>query len=299
MDRDLAGYESFFEFEERPFSLTSDSRYYFRSRSHGASFDAMATALSRRERIVLLSGDLGVGKTTLCRTLVDVVASRARVAMVSHPWVTPPELERRLLGDLGAMAPDELAGAGVSGESDGPLRERLERFLAHVVSTRERVVLIIDEAQNLPPATAELVVELSQFEVRGDKPLQVMLAAQAAGAGTPTLAPAFANRLSTRARLTPLDRDECSRYLTHRVTIAGGGATVTFAPHALEVMFGLSGGLPRLINLIAERALHEAASASSHRIEASMVETAASALEILRLRPRRFRWYGAAEAKRS
>ena len=94
-----------------------------------------------------------------------------------------------------------------------------------------------------------------------------------------------------RARLLPLERDECERYITHRLAIAGGVA-VTFSPQSLDVIYTLSGGVARLVNLVCERGLQEAAIAQVHRVEASMIESAASALDLLRLRPKRFRCYG-------
>jgi general secretion pathway protein A len=151
----------------------------------------------------------------------------------------------------------------------------------------------VDEAQNLPVATADLLASLAAAHA-SEGALHVLLAWQAPGRSAPTLTRSLDEQLSARARLSPLDRDECERYLAHRLTVAGG-AGVSFTPRALDVMYGLSGGLPRLINLIGERALRDAAAASSHRIEASMVESAASSLEILRLKPKRFRWFGSAE----
>ena len=97
--------------------------------------------------------------------------------------------------------------------------------------------------------------------------------------------------IATRARLLPLERDECEKYLNHRLGIAGGSA-VTFSPRAVEAIYALSGGVPRLVNLLSERALHEAAVARLHRLEPGMIDSAASARDLLRLRPKRFRWYG-------
>ena len=104
--------------------------------------------------------------------------------------------------------------------------------------------------------------------------------------------PEFADdRLAVRARLLPLERDECERYITHRLAIAGG-TPVTFSAQALEVIYALSGGVPRLVNLLCERGLQEAAAVTADRIEPKMIESAASALDLVRLRPKRFRWYG-------
>ena len=98
-------------------------------------------------------------------------------------------------------------------------------------------------------------------------------------------------QMSVRARLQPLERDECERYIIHRLAIGGGNA-VTFSTPAIEAIYTLSGGVPRLVNLLAERALQEAANAEANRVEQSMIASAASALDLVRLRPKRFRWYG-------
>jgi general secretion pathway protein A len=295
MDRDLASYEPFFGFVERPFSLTPDPKYYYRSRSHAAAFDALSAALGRRERLLLVGGDLGVGKTTLGRTLAESQAVRARVAVVGNPLVPPEDLLRLLLQDLGAVPKGEVLAGRLTHMSVADLRQRFEAFLAGLAASRERALAIVDEAQNLPVASADLLASLAAADPAADVAWQVVLACQAPAGSAPALNRSLDDRLSARARLMPLDRDECEGYLAHRLTIAGGAA-VTFTTRALEVMYGLSGGLPRLINLIAERALREAASASSHRIEASMVESAASSLEILRLKPKRFRWFGHVES---
>ena len=99
------------------------------------------------------------------------------------------------------------------------------------------------------------------------------------------------DRLGARARLLPLERDECERYIVHRMAIAGGNA-VTFSSAAVEGIYTLSGGVPRLVNLICERALQETADARATLVEPAMIQSAASALDLIRLRPKRFRWYG-------
>jgi general secretion pathway protein A len=238
-----------------------------------------------------VGGDLGVGKTTLGRTLAESQSARARVALVGNPLLTPEDLLRLLLQDLGAVPRDEMVRGRLIQLSATDLRHRLERFLAGLAGSHEAALVIVDEAHHLPVATSDLLGSLASSTE--NPKWQIVLACQATGGSAPMLGRALEDGLSTRARLMPLDRDECERYLLHRLAIASG-VTVTFTARALEVLYGLSGGLPRLINLIAERALREAAVATSHRIEASMVESAASSLEILRLKPKRFRWFGPA-----
>ena len=127
-------------------------------------------------------------------------------------------------------------------------------------------MLIVDEAHSLPPATKEQVMEIASLASNHDRVLQFLLAGQPALGGAPMLPSHADDRLSVRARLLPLERDECERYIIHRLAIGGGNA-VTFSTAAIEVIYALSGGVPRLVNLLCERALQEGADArsQSHR----------------------------------
>ena len=287
MDPSQQTYEAFFGFVERPFSLTPDPKYYFRSRSHGRAFDALSAGISRRESLLLITGDLGVGKTTLCRTFVALLERKTRAALVGNALLSPEDLLRLLLQDLGAIAKDDVRGRLV-GATRTELQQMLDQFLLRLRSSQDGAVLIIDEAHSLPSATVEQIVQLAALESNREKVLQILLAGQPAVAGGPALPRALDERLATRVRLLPLERDECERYVHHRLTIAG----VTFSQRASDVIYGLSGGVPRLVNLLAERALQEGAVLGARRIEPGMIESAASALQLLRLRPKRFRWFG-------
>lgn len=291
MDPSKQPYEAFFGFVERPFSLTPDPKYYFRSRSHSRAFDALSAAIGRRESLLLVTGDLGVGKTTLCRTFVALLERKTRAALVGNSLLSPEDLLRLLLQDLGAIAKEEVRHGRLVGATRTELYQMLDEFLLRLRSSKDGAVLIIDEAHSLPPATVEQIVQLAALESNREKVLQILLAGQPSVTGGPTLPRALDERLSTRSRLLPLERDECERYLHHRLTIAGG-AGVTFSAPAIDVIYGLSGGVPRLVNLLAERALQEGAVAGSRSIEPEMIESAASALQLLRLRPKRFRWFG-------
>ena len=290
MDPSQQTYEAFFGFVERPFSLTPDPKYYFRSRSHGRAFDALSAGISRRESLLLITGDLGVGKTTLCRTFVALLERKTRAALVGNALLSPEDLLRLLLQDLGAIAKDDVRGRLV-GATRTELQQMLDQFLLRLRSSQDGAVLIIDEAHSLPSATVEQIVQLAALESNREKVLQILLAGQPAVAGGPALPRALDERLATRVRLLPLERDECERYVHHRLTIAGVTG-VTFSQRASDVIHGLSGGVPRLVNLLAERALQEGAVLGARRIEPGMIESAASALQLLRLRPKRFRWFG-------
>lgn len=291
MESTKPDYAEFYRFSQRPFSLTPDPKFYFRSRSHSRVFDALSAAIARRDSVMLVLGDLGVGKTTLCRTLLDLQERKSRVALVGNALLSPEDLLRLMLQDLGAVSKDDVKQGRLAAANRVELVEMFEQFLGRLRASSDGAVLIVDEAHSLPPATQDQVIEIASLESNRDRVLQFLLAAQPALGGAPTLPAAADERIAIRARLLPLERDECGRYITHRLAIAGGNP-VTFSPEALEVIYALSGGVPRLVNLLCERGLQEAAAAMAHRIEARMIESAASALDLIRLRPKRFRWYG-------
>lgn len=284
-------YAAFYRFTQRPFSLNADPRFYFRSRSHARVFDALSTAIARRDSVMLVLGDLGVGKTTLCRTLLDLQERKSRAALVGNALLSPDDLLRLMLQDLGALSQDELTRGVLQGASRPQLLEMFDQFLGRLKETGDGAVMIVDEAHCLPPATKEQVIEIATLESNRDRVLQFLLAGQPALGGAPMLPSLTDNRVSIRARLLPLERDECEKYIVHRLAIGGGNA-VTFSTPAIEAIYALSGGVPRLVNLLCERALQEGAAREANRIEPVMIESAASALDLIRLRPKRFRWYG-------
>lgn len=288
------GYESFFGLFERPFSLTPDARYHFRSRAHARALGTLSTGLARGSALSLLTGDLGTGKSTLCRTLARTHQRETAVSYVANALVTPAELIGRLLEDLGAVPPGE---ARRLRDTDGAmLADRLAAFARSLQGPPPLV--LVDEAHLLPRATVEVLLRLAMVEPEGHPRLQFVLAAQPPAVGSPTLPRALEDAVVYRSRLTPLDRDECGPYIQHRLHVAGGGP-IGFGARTVDALYALSGGIPRLVNLLCERALQEAAAVGLRRLEPSMFESAATALELQRLRARRFRWFGnqrAAEA---
>jgi general secretion pathway protein A len=283
-------YAVFFQFTHRPFSLTPDPRFYFRSRSHRRVFDALSEAMARRDQLMLLVGDLGVGKTMLSRTLIDTADRTWRSAFVSNGLLSPDGLLRLVLQDLGAISQDDVQHGTLAESPRAELVNRFDRLVRQLAAANEHAVVIIDEAHGLPAATMDQLLELASMEANRQATVQFLLVGQPATGGI-VLPRVVDDRVGVRARLLPLERDECPRYIQHRLHVGGGG--VTFAARAADTAYALSGGVPRIVNLLGERALQEAAAARSRQVEASMIESAASALDVLRLRPRRFRWYGA------
>ena len=284
-------YASFFKFSRSPFSLTPDPKFYFRSRSHNRVFEALATAIAGRESLMLIVGDLGVGKTTLCRTLMESQDRRPRAALVGNALLSPEDLLRLMLQDLGAIPKGDARQTRLAGTTLTELMRQFDEFLHALHESNDGALLIIDEAHSLPAATLEHVIEMANLESNRHKVLQFLLAGQPAVGGYAMLPRGSGDGWTVRARLLPLERDECEHYVYHRLRVAGG-AEVAFNPQSLEMIYTLSGGLPRLVNLLCERALQEAAAAESNRIEAAMITSAATALDLRRIRPKRFRWYG-------
>ena len=274
-----------------PFSLTPDPRFYFRSRSHGRVFDALSAAINRRENLMLVMGDLGVGKTTLCKTLLESQERKARAALAGNALLSPEDLLRLMLQDLGAITREEAKQGRLTGMPRADLVEMFDRFLGHLRATSSGAVMIIDEAHSLPRATKEQIIAIASLESNRDRVLQFLLAGQPAIGGGALFPELDGDRRGVRTRLLPLERDECERYIAHRLAVAGDRA-VQFAADTVEVIYSLSGGVPRLVNLLCERGLQEATEARATVVEAGMVRSAASALDLIRLKPRRFRWYG-------
>ena len=283
------GYESFFGLFERPFSLTPDARYHFRSRAHARALAGLSAGLARHAPILLLTADLGTGKSTLCRTLARTYQRTTTVSYIANGLLSPEELYRRLLQDLGAVGAHDDEHRRLAQEDRTELAVRVSDALKH--GTGPAPFVMIDEAHLLPPVTADHIISLASLD-RGGRPLlQVLLASQPPADGSPTLPQAAEESVLHRARLTPLDRDECEAYIQHRLNVAGA-APIVIAPRTVDVLYGLSAGVPRLVNLLCERAMQEAAALGLRRLEHSMFETAASSLALLRMRSQRFRWFG-------
>jgi general secretion pathway protein A len=286
-------YEQYFGFAEKPFSLTPDPKYLYRSESHANAFELLQYALDRREGFVVITGDIGTGKTTLCRALLDQTDKKTFTALLLNPFLSEEDLLKAVLQDLGVLSRgDERRNFRQPSKQD--LINTLHDFLLSLVPLGARAVLIIDEAQNLPLAILEQIRILSNLETDKEKLLQIILVGQL------NLVPLLRSpelrqldqRITIRYQLEPLDQEEVAAYIAHRLTIAKPARPVTFAPKAAELVHEYSAGIPRLINMLCDRALLNAFSAQASRIEPDMVDRAAEGLELVSVVPETRSWFG-------
>ena len=277
-------HEDYFGFTEKPFSLTPDPKYLYRSASHGNAFELLQYAIRRREGFVVITGDIGTGKTTLCRAVLDQLDRRTFTALVLNPFLSEEDLLRVILQDFGVVSREEIKRGRLAGVSKQELIETLNEFLLSLLPIGAGALLIIDEAQNLPLQTLEQIRILSNLETDKEKLLQIVLV------GQPNLrdllrSPALRQldqRVSIRFELNPLSPDETAAYIGHRLTIAGGGSVVSFTPRAVAKVYRYSGGTPRLINLLCDRALLGAFGERTNRVTDKIVSAAAASLELPR-----------------
>jgi general secretion pathway protein A len=276
-------YLSHFGLREPPFAMTPDPRFLYLSERHREALAHLLYGVSEHGGFVQLTGEVGTGKTSVCRCLLEQLPAEVDVALILNPRLSPAEL-------LAAIC-DELAVAHPGGGSVKALVDALHRHLLEAHARGRRTVLIVDEAQNLAPGVLEQVRLLTNLETSQDKLLQVILIGQpelAALLARPKLRQ-VAQRITARYHLEPLSASETRAYVRHRVAVAGGPEEL-FTGGALRLVRWGSHGIPRLINAIADRALLGAYARGRQRVGALTVHRASR--EILGAAPpaRAARW---------
>jgi len=286
-------YEDYYGFTEKPFSLTPDPKYLFKSASHASAFELLQYAIRRREGFVVITGDIGTGKTTLCRAVLEQIDRRTFTALVLNPFLSEEDLLRLILQEFGVVSRDEIRRGRLAGVSKQELIETLNEFLLSLLRIGAQAMLIIDEAQNLPLQVLEQIRILSNLETEKEKLLQIVLVGQSNLKDLlrkPELRQ-LDQRVSIRYDLKPLTAEETFAYVQHRLSVAGGGAAVSFVPKALSRVHQFTSGIPRLINLLCDRTLLTAYSSHTNRVVAGFVESAADSLEIERPRRSMRGWF--------
>jgi general secretion pathway protein A len=285
-------YEDYYGFTEKPFSLTPDPKYLYKSETHANAFELLQYAIRRREGFVVITGDIGTGKTTLCRAILEQLDRNTFTALVLNPFVTEEDLLRLVLRDFGVVSRDELKRGRLAGITKQDLIDTLNEFLLSIQRLGARALFIIDEAQNLPAQVLEQIRILSNLETDKEKLLQIVLVGQL-NLQTVLRAPNMRQldqRVSIRYELHPLNRDECAAYVAHRLAIAGGSANVSFTSRAVDLVHRFTGGTPRLINLVCDRALLGGFAERKHRIAPEHVQRAAENLDLADVQAPWARW---------
>jgi type II secretory pathway predicted ATPase ExeA len=251
-------YEPYYGLREKPFSLSTDPRFLYRSTEHARTFDDLLLAIRRREGLIVLTGDIGTGKTTLCKAVLEKLDRKTFTTFVPDPFITREDLLKRLLIDFGVMSVDDLRGGKMSGATHSDLGYPLCEFLKSLVPLQAFAVLIIDETQNLALPLLEEIRILSDLEAP-EKLLQVVLIGQLELRDKLKLPEMrqLDQRVSARCSLQALTRDAVAGYVSHRLTFAGATEDrVHFSPAAIDTLFRSTGGVPRVINLVCDRALY-------------------------------------------
>lgn len=263
-------YTSYFGLTEHPFSLTPDPRFLFMSRRHREALAHLLYGMSDRGGFLLLTGEVGTGKTTLCRSLLEQVPEGVEIALVLNPKQTALELVASVCDELHVSYEPETTSLKL-------LIDKLNARLMEIHSEGRRTVLIIDEAQNLSMDVLEQVRLLTNLETTRQKLLQILLI------GQPELQVMMARpelrqlgqRITARYHLTPLLRDETAAYIQHRLAIAGCNRPI-MKDRVITQVHRLSGGVPRLINTICDRSLLAAYAGHKDSVDKGIVVRAAS-----------------------
>jgi general secretion pathway protein A len=273
-------YEDYYGFVQPPFSLTPDPRFLYRSESHDLALQQVWQAIRRKEGFIVLTGDIGTGKTTLCRTLLEQFDETTFTALVLNPFLSVEELLREVLISFGVVSKDALKSGRLSTASKHELVRTLHDFLLSLVPLHGSAVLIIDEAQHLSPDVLEEIRVLSNLETNDQKLLQIVIAGQLNLLDVLHKAELrqLDQRISIRCSLKALTREEVEAYITHRLWVARGSTSVSFTPKAFDLVHALSGGVPRMINLLCDRSLMFACEKQTSRIAEEHVVHAAGQL---------------------
>ncbi len=242
-------YYKYYGFNEPPFNLTPNSRFFFESGKHAEALNTLLYSINQRKGFVVLTGDIGSGKTTVCRKLINQLGVKTKTALITNTHISGKDLLMTIL--------DELEIDYISG-SKAKLLSQINNYLIEQLRNDYNVVLIIDEAQNLTASVLEEVRMLSNLETEEEKLIQIVFL------GQPELKKKLAlssleqlrQRVAIYYDLNPLNREETIDYIRHRLSVSRAkDDREIFTPEAFEIVYDFSKGVPRLINQICDSAL--------------------------------------------
>jgi len=278
-------YQTHFGLSQAPFNITPDPSFLYLSASHREGLAQLSYGIRARKGFVVLTGEVGTGKTTLIHALLNELNGSAQTALIFSTIVSPPDLLRSVCEEFGLIEPKR------------PLQEihdylvSLNEFLLESYRKGENCALIIDEAQNLSAEVLESIRLLSNFETSKDKLLQILLVGQpelAVRLNSPELRQ-LKQRVMLRHHLRVLSLQECCEYVSNRLKVAGADRTI-FTASGLESVYSYSGGIPRIVNVLCDNALLTGYALGRKEIDTGIIREVAEDLNITtnveaRLRP--------------
>ncbi len=264
-------YETFFGLNEPPFNMTPDPRFVYLSRHHQAALSAMRYGVERRSGFIQITGEIGAGKTTLSRMFLQQLGENVHSSLVFNPKLSELELLQGIVEDFGLKP---------KSRRRKDCFDVLNRFLLEETAKGFNAVVIIDEAQLLPPKALEQIRLLSNLETTTQKLLQIILM------GQPELQDLLKRkdltqlrqRITVRCHLPELSLEEVGQYILHRLNVSGAHENY-FTPEAVQRIYQLSKGIPRIINVLADRAMLAAYAKNVFVIDPIMVECADADLQ--------------------
>lgn len=277
-------YQTHFGLHEAPFNITPDPTFLYLSASHREGLAQLSYGIRARKGFVVLTGEVGTGKTTLIHALLNDLNGSAQTALIFSTIVSPADLLRSVCEEFGLVEPKR------------PLKEihdylvSLNEFLLENYRRGENCALIIDEAQNLSAEVLESIRLLSNFETSKDKLLQIVLVGQpelAVRLNSPELRQ-LKQRVMLRHHLRSLSLQECCEYVSNRLKVAGGEGTI-FTPSAVESIHMYSGGIPRIVNVLCDNALLTGYALGKKEIDTGIIREVAEDLNITANGEARFR----------
>jgi len=266
-------YETYFDLKQKPFSITASPSFLFLSQRHKEALSYLTYGIKERVGFIEITGEVGTGKTTLCRALLNRMDEKTKTAFIFNSNLTELQLMQTIIEDLGIKTAKRDKGA---------LFSELNRFLIEQLTLGNNVVLIIDEAQNLSMRLLEQVRMLSNLEAENQKLLQIVLV------GQPELREKLKSsslrqlrqRIYVRYHIQALTREEVPQYIAHRLKLAGAnGSAPFFDPSALEGICDYTGGIPRLINVLCDKALLMAYVLEKRTIDAGIIQQCVTEIE--------------------
>ena len=263
-------YNTYFGFKEAPFSIAPDPRYLYMTAQHREALAHLVYGLNNDGGCILLTGEVGTGKTTICRCLLEQIPEKVNIALLLNPKVSALELLETICDEFDIHYSD-------NERTIKSFTDRINRYLLEKNAANERAVLIIDEAQNLSNEVLEQIRLLTNLETEQRKLLQIIIL------GQPELLAILnqqdmrqlAQRITARYHLNPLNREEIKAYINHRLAVAGQNIHL-FPDPVLNQLYKLSNGIPRLINIICDRALLGCYVENVHGVEPAILDKAAN-----------------------